>query len=212
MKNLLSRYIILFAVLLHCVSLSFGQEVEKLPLHFNGDTVRVAQCPVMPEKYYQCWDFTISKFYVVIDSLSYDDTHIAILSPITMTPEVVPTENAIMADRLLLIQHQGKKTVYDQIIKNEEWTDGASCCEHLHRTEEGFMLDFEAGQGWKIYYRIDITIRKGIPQITKIYFEEHNGSGTYQRQTECSYTEQNEFPLSEYDRSIPDKVRNGEHI
>lgn len=77
------------------------------------------------------------------------------------------------------------------------------------RSDSGFSLVLSAGMGWKIYYQIDIVMENGISYIAEIRYFEHNSSGTYQRETTCTYPEHTEFPLQEHDRTIPEQIRAG---
>lgn len=202
---------ILFTLLLCREAAVFGQEVEKYPVHFDGDTVRLAQSPSVlqiSETYYPLWGYTVSDFYSVTDSLSYGHTHVAILTPATLTPECECQSD--VANRLLLIEYQGKRWVYDNVIKNDNSSGISTGCEWLQLREGGFELGYEAGQGWKIYYWIAVAICDDEPQITDIFFQEHNSRGTFMRETACSYDPENPFPLAEYDRSVPERVRQGD--
>ncbi|MBD3588181.1 hypothetical protein [Bacteroides sp. GM023] len=196
------------AILLICAIYSYGQEEQYQP-RLKSDTICVKNCPPAYKGYHQLWGYVVSNYYTVIDSLSYGNTYVATLSPVTMTPETLDNGQSIYSDRLLLIKHDGKKNVYDNVISNETYSTPDICCERLERSDSGFSLGLSAGMGWKIYYQIDIVMENGIPYIAEIRYFEHNSSGTYQRETTCSYPEHTEFPLQEYDRTIPEQIRAG---
>ncbi|MCP9610761.1 hypothetical protein [Coprobacter tertius] len=192
--------------LVFCFSSTFASEVRDTICNVS-DTIDIEKCPSCYGGYFNLWGKTVSNYFAVVDSLSYDKTHIAVLSPVAMTPERDKDETTLHSDRLLLILHNGMEYVFDDVISNDDFS-AVTGWEYLEKTDNGFALSREQGNGYKFYYSIYIEFVNNTPYIMRIELSEHNSALTFQRNTIYNYPlSQDPFLLSDYKRGIIDRLR-----
>ena len=143
--------------------------------------------------------------YEVVDSITVGkDYRAAILSP------------AASSDRVLLINREGRKMAFDNVVCNlDGYEGGLPNCERFVTSGDNlpfnepwdFALGYSGGQGYGIAWNIAVKWEEGEPCVTGLAFYEHDSGLFYEKQIKNEYSA-GAFPLREYERIMIDDLRN----
>ncbi len=143
--------------------------------------------------------------YEVVDSITVGkDYRAAVLSP------------AAFADRVLLINRNGRKMAFNNVVCNlDNYEGGLPSCERFVTSGGNlpfnepwdFALGYSGGQGYGIAWNIAVKWEEGGPCVTGLAFYEHDSGLFYEKQIKNEYPA-GSFPLREYERTMIDDLRN----
>jgi len=185
-------------------------------------TIQLPQAPNWAKETFKIIGFTVPTYYEVLSQYSKNKLKAAILTPRPMACNNDSLyHEGPFSDRLLLINYNDKKMVYDNVISNAELSPGglgedfaSTDSTEDYEDSQTLCIEFLGGNAYKIHYLLNINVDENGAYLSAITFDEHNGDLSFQRETICytDYFKENSKSnscLKYYNRQMPARVREG---